>query len=293
MTESQLTLVKNPLGWNASAVPFDKIVLYNGETPTVTPVVLAKQVDYATHGFPPATEKAFLEAGIRVVRSPVYTGPALLFNFATMKAVAPKEIRQAIAHAIKRDDAAAVALGKSAVPPKFMAGFSDNLVPLWLSEADQKKLNPYEYNPQKAEGMFKEIGYTKGADGVWVSKDGERYGVRAGRTGRVRRLLGGRDQHRRAIDPLRDQDDRADGHLHPVPDRARPASTSWRSTAGAPPTRTQASPSIRTSSRATSRRPAGGSSSRSSRRSRAARSTSRRWSSSRREASTRRPRGRS
>ena len=149
-------------------------MLFNGETPTVTPVVLAKQVDYATHGFPPATEKAFIDSGIRVLRPPVYTGVALLFNFATMKAIAPKEVRQAIAHAIKRDDAAAVALGKSAVPPKYMAGFSDNLVPAWISDADQKKLNPYEYNPQKAEGMLKEIGYTKGSDGVWVFKDGER-----------------------------------------------------------------------------------------------------------------------
>jgi peptide/nickel transport system substrate-binding protein len=174
MTESQLTLVKNPLGWNASAIGFDKIVLYNGETATITPLVLAKEIDYATHAFPPATEKAFVDGGVRVIRAPVYNGAALLFNYATMKAVAPKEVRQAIAHAIKREDAATVALGKSAVPPKFMAGFSDSLVPLWISEADQKKLNPYEYNPQKAEAMLKEIGYTKGADGVWVSKDGER-----------------------------------------------------------------------------------------------------------------------
>ncbi|HEV8634084.1 MAG TPA: ABC transporter substrate-binding protein [Chloroflexota bacterium] len=174
MTEAQLTLVKVPTAWNASQVGFDKVVLYNGETPTVTPVVLAKQVDYATHGFPPATEKAFLDAGIRVLRPPTYGGAALKFNYDKVKAVGPKEVRQAIAHAFKRDDAAAVALGRSANPPKYMAGFSDNLVPLWMSEADIKKLNPYEYNPQKAEGILKEVGYTKGSDGIWVSKDGEK-----------------------------------------------------------------------------------------------------------------------
>ena len=174
MTESQLTLVKVPTSWSASKVQFDKIVLYNGETPAVTPVVLAKNVDYATHGFPPATEKAFIDQGIRILRAPVYTGPALLFNFETMKAIRPKEARQAIAHAFKRDDAAAVALGKSAIPPKFMAGFSDLLVPQWLSEADQAKLNKYEYNPDKAASILKEIGYNKGSDGIWVSKDGEK-----------------------------------------------------------------------------------------------------------------------
>ena len=174
MTESQLTLVKIPTAWNASAVGFDQIVLFNGETPTVTPIVLARQVDYATHGFPPATEKAFIDQGLRVLRPPTYAGPALLFNYATMKAIAPKEVRQAIAHAFRREDAAAVALGASAVPPKSMAGFSDHLVPQWMSEADQQKLNSYPYDPAKAESLLLEIGYTKGSDGVWVSRDGER-----------------------------------------------------------------------------------------------------------------------
>ena len=56
ITNAQLTLVKNDQAWNAADVLFDRIVNYNGETPDVTPLVLAKDVDYATHGFPVATE---------------------------------------------------------------------------------------------------------------------------------------------------------------------------------------------------------------------------------------------
>src|SRR5262249_4138733 len=49
ITNAQLTLVKNPNGALADRVQFDKLVLYNGETPDITPVVLNKDADYATH----------------------------------------------------------------------------------------------------------------------------------------------------------------------------------------------------------------------------------------------------
>ena len=38
ITNAQLTLVKNPAGYRASNVLFDKIVLFNGETPDITPI---------------------------------------------------------------------------------------------------------------------------------------------------------------------------------------------------------------------------------------------------------------
>ncbi len=82
ITEAQLTLNKVPTAWNADKVLFDRIVFYNGETPTVTPLVLAGEVDYATHGFPPATEKALEQQGTRIIRPPVYSGPALFINYA-------------------------------------------------------------------------------------------------------------------------------------------------------------------------------------------------------------------
>src|SRR5262249_38297387 len=112
MTEAQLTLNKVPTAWSASQVGFEKVLLYNGETPVVTPLGRAKNVASATPGFPPATEKAFLDQGIRVLRPPTYGGTSLKFNYAKLKAIASKEACQAIAHAIKREDAVAVALGK-------------------------------------------------------------------------------------------------------------------------------------------------------------------------------------
>jgi len=173
INEARLTLVKNEMSFLADTVNFDKVYIYNGETPTVTPVVLAHQVDYATHGFPPATERAFKAEGIRILRPPIFSGPALFFNH-TIYPFDVKEVRQAIAYAVKRDDNATVSLGESAIAQKYMTGFSDNIVPLWLSEEEMAKLNQYEYDPAKAEEIFKGLGFTKGAVGVWVTDKGDR-----------------------------------------------------------------------------------------------------------------------
>jgi len=173
ITEARVTLVKNELSYLADTVNFDKVYLYNGETPTITPLVMAHHVDYATHGFPPATEMAFKAEGIRIIRPPIYSGPAIFFNH-TIHPFELKEVRQAIAYAINREENATVSLGESAIAQKYMTGFSDNLVPLWLSEEDIAKLNQYPYDPAKAEEILKGLGFTRDADGVWVDDTGKR-----------------------------------------------------------------------------------------------------------------------
>jgi peptide/nickel transport system substrate-binding protein len=171
INEARLTLVKNPTSWLADTVKFDEVYIYNGETPTVTPLVLAKQVDYATHGFPPATEKAFIDEGIRILRPPIYSGPAVFFNM-TIYPFNVKEVRQALAYAIDRNENGTVSLGDSGKAVQYMAGFSDNIVPLWVDDA--ASLNTYDYDTAKAEQMLTDLGFTKGSDGVWVTDKGDR-----------------------------------------------------------------------------------------------------------------------
>jgi peptide/nickel transport system substrate-binding protein len=171
ITEARLTLVKNESSWLADTVKFDKVYSYNGETPTITPIVLAQQVDYATHGFPPATEKAFQDEGVRILRPPIYSGPALFFNH-TIYPFNVTEVRQAIAHAIDRNENGTVSLGQSGVAVEYMAGFSDNIVPLWID--DTSVLDPYEFDRDAATAMLEELGFSKGDDGVWVTDQGDR-----------------------------------------------------------------------------------------------------------------------
>jgi len=171
INEARLTLVKNPTSWLADTVKFDLVYMYNGETPTVTPIVLAQQVDYATHGFPPATEKAFVDAGVRIIRPPIYSGPALYFNY-TIYPFDVKEVRQAIAYAVDRAQNGTVSLGESGKAVQLMAGFSDNIVPLWVD--DTSVLNTYDLDPAKGTSLLEGLGFKKGNDGVWVTDKGDR-----------------------------------------------------------------------------------------------------------------------
>jgi peptide/nickel transport system substrate-binding protein len=172
ITEAQMTLVRNTGGLFADKVNFDKVVLYQGETAQVTPLVLAGDVDYATHGFPLATDKAFVDAGIRVVRPPAYSGPAIVFHWEKAAAFQDKRLRQAVAYAINKDESAKVTYGDSAKPQKFMTGISDNLVPLWVSSADQAKLKSYAFDLAAATKLMQDAGYAK-VDGIWA-KDGKK-----------------------------------------------------------------------------------------------------------------------
>jgi peptide/nickel transport system substrate-binding protein len=114
-----------------------------------------------------------VDAGIDIIRGPNYNGPALYVNHS----VAPfdrVEVRQALAHAIDRDQNGFVSLGESGVAVEYMMGFSDNLAELWLSEDTLDSLNTYDYDVEAAAALLEGIGFTKGDDGVWLDDQGTR-----------------------------------------------------------------------------------------------------------------------
>ena len=173
LTESQVTFVRNPGGYAADRVNFDKVVVYQGETNQISPLVLSGDVDYATHGFTLAVDKAMQDAGIRVARPPLYTGPALFFHWEKAPEFQDVRLRYAVAHAINKEESAAITYGDSGKAQKFMAGFSDNLVPDWISSADQGKLKAYEFSTSKADQFMKDAGWARGSDGQWA-KNGKK-----------------------------------------------------------------------------------------------------------------------
>ena len=171
ITNAQLSLVKNDSSYWADVLQFDKIVNYNGETDTISAVVLSGDIDYATHGFPPATTETLIAEGVRIVRPPSYSGAALKFNYRALPHFADKRVRQALAHAIDRDQAGFVSLAESGVGVKQMSGMSDNFNEIWLSEDVVSQLNPYEYDVDKAAALLEEAGWSKDGD-TWMDPDG-------------------------------------------------------------------------------------------------------------------------
>jgi peptide/nickel transport system substrate-binding protein len=171
ITNAQMTMVKNDTSYWADNVNFDRIINYNGETDTISAVVLSGDVDYATHGFAPATERSMMEQGIRVLRAPTYSGPALKFNFRALPALADKRVRQAIAHVIDRNENGFVSLAESGVGVEYMSGMSDNFTDTWLSEDVVSQLNRYEHDLDGATALLEEAGWTKDGD-QWMDADG-------------------------------------------------------------------------------------------------------------------------
>ncbi|ADD40852.1 ABC transporter substrate-binding protein [Stackebrandtia nassauensis] len=169
-TKTQMVLTKNKNGFNADKVKFDKVVVYEGELPQITPLVKDKSVDYASHGFAPNQEKKFKRDGHKIVRPPVYSGPSLYINFKEVPEFKDVLTRRAIAHAINRADAGSIALGDSGPAVKYMAGFSDIMVPDWISKEDQDAFDTYEHDLDKAAELMEKAGWKKDGD-VWARGD--------------------------------------------------------------------------------------------------------------------------
>lgn len=172
VSNTQITMIKNPTGYAADLAKFERMVIYNGETTEVTPLVQSKDVDYATHGFPPASVQAFQSAGFRILKPPVYSGPALYMNIGKLTEFADVRVRQALAHAIDRGAVGTIAMGESGKAVDFMAGFSDVQVPDWISEADQSKFARYELDLDKAADLLTQAGWTRNGT-AWITPSGK------------------------------------------------------------------------------------------------------------------------
>lgn len=171
ISTASATLLKNNTAWDAKQVKFNQIVLWNGETPTVTPLVLAKEVDYATHGFPQATAAQFKKIGLKVASPPTHSGPAILFNWKVYPFNLP-QVRQAIAYAINRKQNATAAMGPYYQAVKYEVGFADQEVSQWMSKSAIAKLNPYNYDQAKAAKLLESVGFKKKGD-MWYTNQGK------------------------------------------------------------------------------------------------------------------------
>ncbi len=172
VTNAEFSMVRNEDSYWADQVAFDRLVIYNGETDTVSAIVLNEDIDYATHGFPPATQASMRENGIRLISPPTYAGPSLKFNYGALPHFHDKRVRQAIAHVIDRAVIGTVALGEAGVPVQYMAGMADRHVETWAPGIGDQ-LNPYEVDTDRAAELLEEAGWTRDGD-AWLDPDGER-----------------------------------------------------------------------------------------------------------------------
>lgn len=169
--DSFLTLYWQPNSIYSNTVNFGEIKLWAGETESTTPLVLSGEIAHSTNVYPPATVDAFANEGINIVTIPRGYGPALLFNHAR----APwdiKEVRQAVALVIDRDQNAFLTNGLGATGTEYMSGLLDDSVPALLNQEAIDQLDRYEFDPARAEELMESAGFSLNDDGIWADADG-------------------------------------------------------------------------------------------------------------------------
>ena len=173
LSTQQLTLVKNPRGYLAKQVKFDRATVHTHQGINVlATLALSGKIDYGTGGWPVTIEKELEKKGLRIIRPPCYSGPALFINHGKLPEFADKRVRHALAHAIDRAQQGRAALGESGKDVQLVAGFSDLQVPQWLSDADLAKLNKYEYDQTEAAALLTAVGWKK-TGGSWMTPQGK------------------------------------------------------------------------------------------------------------------------
>jgi peptide/nickel transport system substrate-binding protein len=170
--EAFMTLRWQPNSLYSGSVRFGELKLWAGETEVTTPLVLSGELAHSTNVYPPATVDSFDAAGIRLVTTPRGYGPALLFNF-TIPAFQDVRVRQAMAHAINRDQSALLTNGLGAAGTVYFSGILDSITPSILSAETIASLNGYEYNLEGAAALMEAAGYTRNAAGKWANAAGE------------------------------------------------------------------------------------------------------------------------
>lgn len=171
VTDSTMTLRWQPNSLFSDTTNFGELVIWKGETESTTPLVLEGTIWHATNVYPPSTQQAFENEGIRLITTPRGYGPGLLFNH-DLYPWNVKEVRQASALVIERSENAFLTNGFGATATKYMSGLSDPMTETWLSADDLAALDLYEFDTERASALLTEAGFSLNDDGIWADADG-------------------------------------------------------------------------------------------------------------------------
>jgi len=164
------------LSWQANSifsdqVQFDEIKLWAGETDSTTPLVLSGEIAHSTNVYPPSTVETFVNEGIEIVTIPRGYGPALLFNLQE-DPWNIREVRQAVALVIDRDQNAFLTNGFGAAGTEFMSGVLDSSTEAMIPDDVIADLDRYDFDTERAAGLLESVGYSRNDDGIWADADG-------------------------------------------------------------------------------------------------------------------------
>lgn len=171
VSDSFMTLSWQPNSLYSDSVQFGEMKIWAGETDSTTPLVLNGEIAHSTNVYPPAVVQSFVDEGIEIVTIPRGYGPGMLFNHQT-DLWSIKEVRQASALVIDRDQNAFLTNGLGAAGTIYMAGVLDSAATSLLTEDVLDQLDRYEYDLDRATALMESAGFSLNDDGIWEDADG-------------------------------------------------------------------------------------------------------------------------
>lgn len=170
VTASYIEMEKNPNSFLKDTVTFDKIIVYNGDVPELSPLVLNGEIDYLTHQFPGSNYDTFTAMGYDILQLPGVDGIALYIN-EDVYPLGMKEVRQALAYVIDRERVGALANPGVSRGTKYITGLGDNASVSWC---DESLLIDYSHDEAKASALLESVGFTK-KNGQWFTPEGKQF----------------------------------------------------------------------------------------------------------------------
>ena len=175
VTASEMILDKFTDHYKADNVHFDKVVILPWPNNEVVWAYLMAGEVYRAH---PATPKDTTDAIMARQPKMKLALPSDLAQFGIgfnmrIKPFSDENFRKAIAHAIDRKKLREITYYYAGDVDKYAHNVLTSMEERWLSKEFLDKLTVYDYDPDKAEAMLKELGYKRGADGNWLDPEGK------------------------------------------------------------------------------------------------------------------------
>ncbi|NGP46810.1 hypothetical protein G4V62_18375 [Bacillaceae bacterium SIJ1] len=177
VTSSDMLLEKFDDYYLADQIKFDKLTIKNPGSDGAAAFALLRsgQVNYLDGTPPQDILESLLAANKDLVHfkmlDPASVG--ILYNQA-MPPFDQNEFRQAITYAIDRSKAREVGNVYGREPTISLTGLVPSDMENWLKPEVIDSMRDYSYNPEKAEAMLIELGWSRDEEGIWRDPDGVR-----------------------------------------------------------------------------------------------------------------------
>jgi len=177
VTQTDLTMEKNPNFYDATKVKFKKIDLKMVPDLNQQYALLkAGKLDHYDGTQPKDILESILAANNNLVHYQINDAACVGFMFnQAHKPFDDKTFRQAIIYALDREKIREVANYYGVASDLSGTGMPGSQVPKWIDPALLAKFTKYSHDEQKASQLLNSIGWTKNQNGIWRDKDGKSY----------------------------------------------------------------------------------------------------------------------